>query len=760
MGETIVTCPLCCDEIFTSRKSLKYHLLNLKDNLRCSKCETKFDTLESLINHLDDHCEKPFPIAMMSNIAEPKTIKLDSIQLDPSYQTKDDSSCLEKCGDDEFQEKSPCSDSSQTEVNSFEGMDNSILSLQLIKEENMAESKHLQAPQLTLLGNNGESHILIMSHHEGEATNILSDQDIVTTQNEDGTISFTPVDHELNNAEPTFINQTESRESDEENSELYSCNTCGISFTSVLEHIQNFHNDQDVVVEVVEVGDEKSEEDHASDITLLEVMDPQNAVTPDNVIAESETINGAEDVEMKRVITETGNIVEAEIKDGLVVMKKDVPKAAARKVSKKKISNSIMEQQCVDKDGRLYTRRFVQIDKFWDKEDIKEKEEDGKYSCPHCSVAYNNSKSLCAHMRVHKPLKTEDKKNSVKSEDDGVNLFGPFKCNTCDTVFPSNKSLRLHRRMHEPVKSRPIDAPVEYPPTLDADPTLHSPTDKYHCGACDKWIHVGYRRIHDKFHQVTQDFNCDICNRKFFTAENLLMHMNVHSTEKISARISDKLLPYNCLYCNRQFARPHEKVKHERIHTGEKPHSCEICGKSFRVSYCLTLHMRTHTGARPYACQHCGKRFKAHSVYNHHLLTHSEVRRYKCPFCPKAFKTSVQLAGHKNSHTKPFSCTECNRPFASLYAVRVHTETHKRQNNLKFSCNLCGASYARAFALKDHIRAIHQDLDSTQRATQSLVLENKNLSMESTETENALSILPKTEIAIEVELNEEMKMME
>lgn len=47
------------------------------------------------------------------------------------------------------------------------------------------------------------------------------------------------------------------------------------------------------------------------------------------------------------------------------------------------------------------------------------------------------------------------------------------------------------------------------------------------------------------------------------------------------------------------------------------------------------------------------------------------------------------------------------RPFASLYQLRVHTETHARQNNLKFSCSMCGASYARAFALKDHIKQVH-----------------------------------------------------
>lgn len=67
------------------------------------------------------------------------------------------------------------------------------------------------------------------------------------------------------------------------------------------------------------------------------------------------------------------------------------------------------------------------------------------------------------------------------------------------------------------------------------------------------------------------------------------------------------------------------------------------------------------------------------------------------------------------------------RPFASLYQLRVHTETHARQNNLKFSCSMCGASYARAFALKDHIKQVHnRDADKVDSLVSTLFNQLQN----------------------------------
>ncbi|XP_063626047.1 zinc finger protein 397-like isoform X1 [Cydia splendana] len=695
MGDLLLKCPLCCSEVFNSRELLVHHLSKVWLNLHCPVCNDECSSISHMIDHLNqNNCvPKPKSEAVISNPIVPAAIH----NIAEETPTLEHHNVAENQASQMLNQTQDVSDVSRMYVE--------LLSKQLAKP-------CLQTQELKLVKEDGESRYVIVTQEESV---LKSGSTVFTKQNSDGTISLTTVKDMKLETDPVDPLMPENEP--EETQEIYSCNTCGVSFSSVIEHIQNYHNDQEVVVE------------ESLDSCQLPIdYEPMNG----------EDVTTGELQQSRRVITDTGDIVEAPVllnatlednnltieplNTDLLVERKSKPPRPVAVVEKKLVQVDsvvtnlknkedvkkgpyhkvvVKEMQMLEGGNKVKVYNCMTCNIYVTSLDEFKSQpcKPQKFQCPHCSVAYENSKSLSAHMKIHK-AHTED-----------ADSTGPFKCDICSTVFPSNKSLKLHKRMHDPVKARPIELPVESEGTETSN-------DKYICSICDKLIPIDYRAVHHNSHNTDNKYNCDICNRKFHSSEYLEMHMSVHNLDKVQVNKQDKSLPYNCMYCTRQFARPHEKVKHERIHTGEKPHSCEICGKSFRVSYCLTLHMRTHTGARPYACPHCNKRFKAHSVYNHHLLTHSEVRAYKCPYCPKAFKTSVQLAGHKNSHTKPFSCTHCNRPFASLYAVRAHTETHARQNNLKFACTLCGASYARTFALKDHIKQVHnQELDAINKTT-------------------------------------------
>ncbi|XP_008550811.1 zinc finger protein 595 isoform X2 [Microplitis demolitor] len=736
MGSSVIMCPMCCNESFSNLRSLKYHLLSMTDNLYCPGCSLRSDSVDDLIRHLDkcgnDDDDGDDDDHDHGNRQSNNNNNDDDETPTESNNYKDTEMLMETIVE-EITFLNPVNNQEmiisdartlKVEENVIESLDKplkgDIDSPKTIStsdvdierddpDKDPAESKDspvIRIPErLNQNDNENEDNVLAILP-EDSAEFLDTDQNLMEIQHQEG---------ELNEEELMKVKQEicEVKEEEEiDSTTVYNCSSCGVSFNSVIDHIKEYHEGQDVIVEV------------NGDMTQTEDLPAE------------ETIENT--------------------KQGL----------GTRSHQRQKM-NTLRTEECVDSEGRRYTRKVVQIERFWDKKDksinsakmiekffanpenepkplslssTKTRKNEmpqrmyrcnqcleqfsklgefrnhaccnGSNQCDNCDQAFATVKALQLHMKVHGPDASPTKKS--------------FVCRICGTQFASHKSLRLHSRMHAPVRARHVDAPEG------------KPTASFTCLECGKTLSVSYREAHMSLH-AGDTATCGICNRKFDSAESLAMHAAVHPelgvvqvssgqqvtepsspTSNTSASTTatagvdndlDLTKPYQCQHCGRRFTRPHEKVKHERIHTGEKPHVCEVCGKKFRVSYCLTLHMRTHTGVRPYHCQHCNKRFKASSVYNHHLLTHGEERAYTCPYCPKTFKTRVQLAGHKNSHTKPFRCTECSRPFASLYAARAHIQTHKKDNNLKFTCHICGASYGRAFALKDHLKIHSSEAD-------------------------------------------------
>ncbi|XP_070172709.1 zinc finger protein 569 [Polyergus mexicanus] len=727
MGSLNLICPMCCGETFNNPQSLKYHLLSITDNLYCPGCSQRSDSVASLIQHLDK-CEQNLERKVRFDVLTDKLrkeseAKMDKIQINGSFLATVSDSGIVIMDDPQTIQMDE-----NGEIKVVEKMDTE----EIQPDQNSLDFKMSEG----LSGVSGRMQKRLQPMQELVAVPI-SNSSAECKETEKSVIAVLPENSEFLDA-TTLIDVDRINEAEEidetgllrvkqelcevESDAVYSCTSCEISFNSILEHIKQFHDGQEVLLEMAE--------------QLNDLATPTNQVS-------------ATSVDMENVV----------------------------KGRQRQTMNTLRTEECVDNEGRFYTRKVVQIERFWDRtpiqitsqsakapmiekffsnvEGVKVREKRlatasmrmyrcnqclqqfsklgnfrvhaclrGNKRCEHCDQSFATPKALQLHMKVHEG----DIDSGQKS----------FICTICGTEFCSHKSLRLHSRMHAPVRARHVDAPEG------------TPNATFTCPECGKTLSESYKDTHMALH-TGDSVTCPVCNRKFDSADSLTMHAAVHTeialspsptpptsistslaretavtttttattiamtsttmtTTTATVETSDSQKPYQCQHCGRRFTRPHEKVKHERIHTGEKPHACEVCGKTFRVSYCLTLHMRTHTGVRPYACQHCGKRFKASSVYNHHLLTHGEERAYVCPYCPKTFKTRVQLAGHKNSHTKPFRCTECSRPFASLYAVRAHIQTHKKDNNLKFSCYICGASYGRAFALKDHLKQHGQDV--------------------------------------------------
>lgn len=652
-------CPLCCEDAFGSYESLHEHLLSITENLFCTACNARFDDVARLIEHIRRRCQEPDPEPEPELI--PKVLQVEKhAEIDPSNQSL----------------------------------------LDLLEGNDAVDVDQEQTP------------------------------DMVVTKTEPPIV-------------PDEYDDEDEEETVEE--ELFHCSECNVNFIDIDEHLGQFHQGQKVLLED---GDQSVER-----VISPPPLAPFSSKVPHSTTPLTSPTNHGNNIPLatngpkvtkeyvirngKPVPIEEGdNIVAADTNDLIVMHQCSV--CRVHFISQDEFNVHVCRLQSnytVNSESEAKDPEDVKSPKAPKKTRKRRRSDDNKVipilpkhdiQCTECTSVFTSQKELKLHLKVHREL---DKMQLEKE--------GPHVCLICNTEFTSIKSLRLHSRMHEPIKQKEIEPPVNYGITGEINFAIASSTrNTFSCDICANEYDVEYQDVHMKSHadQAAGDENvhhCDICNKRFATQQYLDMHMAAHMDAKrfvctyckkgfltitlLNAHTADEcnVRPYECRYCGRRFSRPHEKVKHERIHTGEKPHVCGVCGKAFRVGYCLTLHMRTHSGSRPYQCPHCLKRFKAHSVYTHHLHTHSNERKYKCPFCPKAFKTSVQLAGHKNCHTKPFNCNICNRPFASLYAVKLHMETHKKANNLNHNCQYCGASYARAFALRDHIRDLHSEEDAS-----------------------------------------------
>ncbi|KAG8225687.1 hypothetical protein J437_LFUL001719 [Ladona fulva] len=525
-------------------------------------------------------------------------------------------------------------------------------------------------------------------------------------------------------------NEKDSEKNDKEVEEedMFQC-SCGMMFKSIIDHLMKYHSDEEVIV--------KGTSDQLE--TLLNPVALEDLVSKDqaDVVAHEVTIQDAES-------TPSSTVEEPEVivcdRDNPVEEKKEST-TPLQKVQIDQLEGKV--EECVDKDGRLYLRKFVRVEKFWsEKDEIKAakimstaKNFEPVRDVPVGSVSIKTKDEAIPDKLNGAPKKLFQCSKCQKTFQTMIHFryhvcsvkTGPSTtCNLCGHESTSAKDLRAHWRMHQRQRRVAATALWELQASEGISNNCSAQEDdssELQCERCGKMYKKCHELIHIAMHEEEPPYRCKKCSETFDAKDKLSRHMRSHREQKthvclycgktftdsnafkLHVRSHTGEKPFECTYCGKTFSRPYERMKHERIHTGERPHVCEICGKTFRVSYCLTLHKRTHSGDRPYCCDICGKRFKAHSAYKHHVQIHSEERNYKCPYCPKAFKTMVHLAGHKKTHTKPFSCTECNRRFASLYSVKAHMESHKTgDNRFRYRCFVCGASYARAFALQYHMQ--------------------------------------------------------
>lgn len=111
----------------------------------------------------------------------------------------------------------------------------------------------------------------------------------------------------------------------------------------------------------------------------------------------------------------------------------------------------------------------------------------------------------------------------------------------------------------------------------------------------------------------TGDFNCDICDKVFWSENRFIQHQRTHVVSK----------SHKCQYCERSFQHSENLKRHvSTVHERSKVKRCvcEHCGKTFNYQMNLQEHiMSAHRQKQPYICDRCNAGF----VRRKDLLAHS-----------------------------------------------------------------------------------------------------------------------------------------
>lgn len=188
------------------------------------------------------------------------------------------------------------------------------------------------------------------------------------------------------------------------------------------------------------------------------------------------------------------------------------------------------------------------------------------FPCNRCSKVFTVSTMLREHKRTCY--------NSRK---------GGFACFKCGDSFATNEERAEHNKMHR--------------------------NDKL-CGICG--LIVKDLETHMFRHQGIKPFKCEVegCAGEFFSQYQLDRHKLTHSSVR----------SFPCSICEMRFKTRRNFIVHMKTHTGDKRYRCTFgtCNQRFIQSFDLTMHMRRHTGEKPYRCERCGEGFILPSILRKH----------------------------------------------------------------------------------------------------------------------------------------------
>ncbi|CRK93016.1 CLUMA_CG006469, isoform A [Clunio marinus] len=268
-----------------------------------------------------------------------------------------------------------------------------------------------------------------------------------------------------------------------------------------------------------------------------------------------------------------------------------------------------------------------------------------KFQCEHEDCGYSASRfgRVMMHMKAVHKYEIDSKYEQTKQ---------PKKqCNVCGSLV---RNWRRHvMKVHMNIKnffcdSCPYGAFFKY--DLEQHMRVHiqkqpKEPQKYFCEMCgldfEKRFHLNahVKAKHTKRERIHQ---CSICEKAFFSAENLKKHVESHGA---------KVMP--CEFCGKLFSCMNNLRTHLYYHS-EPKFICDFpnCDKKFYMRKRLRAHVKTHNGQKDFGCTFCEKSYFSQNDLNRHLFSIHQKMRFFCqvPGCHGNFSRREYYKKHAIAH--------------------------------------------------------------------------------------------------------------
>ncbi|XP_053620756.1 zinc finger protein 236-like isoform X2 [Plodia interpunctella] len=252
-----------------------------------------------------------------------------------------------------------------------------------------------------------------------------------------------------------------------------------------------------------------------------------------------------------------------------------------------------------------------------------------KFTCPLCNKHFISDYFLRRHIGRHilknvhcKICKTEFKsKFHLYEHTKMMHLLGNSNfssCKTCGRTFVNSKKLVNHIKTHNTKE----------------------------CQLCSKiFATQSHYNSHMQRHKMKLKIirekgvqTCSFCEKACLNDNELTVHVN---------KVHLQIKPYNCDMCERQFYSESNLNCHKRVHSMYSKEKCNFCGKNLKTRKALVIHLRKHIGVKPYKCMICTQSFYSQGkLKNHMRIFHGG--KFCCKLCKTVFVTKYRLKEHVN----------------------------------------------------------------------------------------------------------------